>query len=325
MPRISIKSSKKPAYRNFLKQWHKVIDFPQENWLTLIIVIVLISLFFVGGYLYFGNWKWTGFAEYEITTPQGTKQFYPGKTLWDILSLVIVPLALAITAFIFNQKQKEVEFSRAKQEREVERQIANDQSQEAALQIYFDRMSNLLLDKNLRSLKTVTTNEEKVVEASIIARALTLNVLRNLSPHRKSNILRFLYEMELIRCDNDKFVLGKNYYGEKKIVSLSNADFSGTNLNQVILPYIDLSDANLSGADLRRVSLYRANLSGADFSYANFQGAYLVEAMLIEANLTGANLAGANLEKATYNSKPKWPENFDLDLAGMEYTGLTRK
>ena len=72
------------------------------------------------------------------------------KTLWDLLQLLIVPLALAVIGFVFtmqqDQRQQQIENQRA----QAERELAEQRAQDEALQAYLDQMSSLLLEKDLR-------------------------------------------------------------------------------------------------------------------------------------------------------------------------------
>jgi len=93
-----------------------------------------------------------------------TEVYQPGKTLWDWLQLLIIPVVLAIGGFWLNQLQKSREErtteQRAKTEREAaakrdqtERDIALDNQRETALQEYIDKLSELLLKEHLGELK----------------------------------------------------------------------------------------------------------------------------------------------------------------------------
>src|SRR5919107_1905498 len=83
-----------------------------------------------------------------------TLREFGGKPLWDWLQLLIVPLMLALITIIFtwqqDARQQQIEDRRAQREREIEEQRADD----AALQVYFDQISTLLLEKNLRASET---------------------------------------------------------------------------------------------------------------------------------------------------------------------------
>lgn len=248
----------------------------------IVIVLVLVSLAFAFSVRRYG-WTWTGFVHY--TTPKSdTEEFHPGKTLWDFMQLLIIPLVLVVGGFLLNQAQRQQELD-----------IAKDREEERALQSYLEAMTELLLEKHLR-----TPEEGSEVES--IARARTLTILRSLSGGRKSSILRFLYEAKLI----DK---------EKAVINLRGADLGGAFLVGANLEEADLEGAWLVGAYLMAAILVRANLEGAFLEGADLMLADLMEANLRGADLRGANLEGANLEganlwEAKYNDATKWPEDF---------------
>src|SRR5215213_11960325 len=72
------------------------------------------------------------------------------KTLWDLLQLVIVPLALAVIGLWFTAQQDARQQQIENQRAEAERELAEQRAQDEALQAYLDQMSNLLLEKDLR-------------------------------------------------------------------------------------------------------------------------------------------------------------------------------
>src|SRR6266852_6963521 len=76
-----------------------------------IIVLLIAFIAFTLAVHWFG-WDWTGFNGYSPPTPQ----YQRGKTLWDWLQLLVVPLILAIGGFWLNQLQKSRE-QRATEER----------------------------------------------------------------------------------------------------------------------------------------------------------------------------------------------------------------
>ena len=193
-------------------------------------------------------------------------------------------------------------------------QIAEDQQQEAALQAYFDKMSELLLEKRLRE-------SEQNAEVRNIARARTLTVLRRLDAERNRSLLQFLSESGLIRKGKGNDII------DLKAATLSGAKLSGVDLSQADLSEMNLSGADLSQADLSKSNLNRANLSrsllngtilsGADLSGADLSGAFLLGAILSWANLSQANLSqasliGGNLSGATLN---------EVNLRGANLSG----
>src|SRR5215469_13489746 len=155
--------------------------------LSLVILLTLVVLIILG-YIY--NWPWAGLH---------------GKTLYDLLQLLIIPAVLALGGYLFNyttsrNEQKATQL-RARTEREAtekraqtERDVALDNQREQALQAYIDSMSELLLEKKLRE-----SGEND--EVRTIARVRTLTVLPRLDGRRKASVVQFLYESGLIHKD----------------------------------------------------------------------------------------------------------------------------
>ena len=238
-------------------------------------------------------WEWTDFGE---------------KTLWDwlqLLSALAIPVVLAVAGFWFTawqgERQQAIEDQRAKVERDVEDQRAQD----TALQAYLDQMTELILEKNLRDSK-----EES--EVRTLARARTLTVLGRLGPDRKRSVVQFLYESQLIREGN-------------LIIDLENADLSGADLRLDTLSEADLSDANLSDANLSDANLNEADLTGAKLSDANLAYATVNFANLNYANLNEADLRGANLSDANLNEADLRGANLrnaTLSFATLAFTTL---
>ena len=240
-----------------IKNWWRVI-------LAIIVLGILIGVVYVGYVLLVtGKWPdWIGFGEYIGPVVLPNQTFQPAKTLWDWMQLLIIPAILAGGAYWLNEsarnREKEFEEKTRQQEIEIskehaktEREIASDNRQETALQTYFDKMTELLLDKVLRE------SEDKV---RAVARARTLTVMRRLDGERKGALLRFLYEADLINKD-------------KIVINLAEADLSEAELSKANLYVANLSGVNLSNANLSKAKLSKTNLGGAKLSNANLRGA----------------------------------------------------
>ena len=104
-----------------------------------IVVVVLTALVILVLYLY--RFSWSGFGSY--INPKG--EFQRDKTLWDWMQLLVVPVLLAGFAAWFTCQRER-----------LARDIEESRTREARLQNYFDRMTELLLDRNLsRSQKVL--------------------------------------------------------------------------------------------------------------------------------------------------------------------------
>jgi uncharacterized protein YjbI with pentapeptide repeats len=241
------------------RSWWQNIRKPLEVAIIFFLLVVLIALIVVIILGYKLNWGWTGLGK---------------KTLWDWMQLLIIPSALAIGAYLFN-------FSISRNEQK----IASDKQREDALQAYFDRMSELLFEKNLRESKSDS-------EVRTMARARTLTVLHALDAERKGNLLQFLYEARLINIDVSDGII------DLSKVDLTRANLTEANLRYAIFYDADLRGANLGGADLEGAIFYDAYLHGANLSNTDLSFANLTGADLTGADLTGADLSGANLFSA---------------------------
>ena len=271
---------------------------------VLTVLAVILTLY---------NFEWTGFGQGDSVSIMTNRRDADGnivettttnpdprKNLWDWLTLLGVPLTLASLGAALQWQQRNRDEKLAKEE---------------ILQTYFDRLTALLVDKNILAIaakvhskegkqlwdsqsETTITHEERELfnSARDVIRARTLSILRRFEgdSERKASVIRFLIEAEVI--------------GKAKL-PLSDADLSGTDLSKAILSGADLSNANLSGADLSNANLSGADLGGANLSGANLGGSWLFKADILGrddpisvytngANLNGANLNGADLCKA---------------------------
>lgn len=220
------------------------------------------------------------------------------------MQLLIIPFVLALVVFFLNRSERAVERQFAEERRkedrkladeraELEREIAKDRQQEAALQTYFDRMSELLLKEKLR-----TTEVEEVRD---VARTRTLSIMLVLDTKRNNLVLQFLLEVKLI--SDEKSIFNNAYLGKMNLERLHlsetyflSANFRGANLQGADLRNAVLQDANLQDANLQGANLQGADLEKADLRRANMEGADLEEAILFEADQEKANLKGTNLK-----------------------------
>ncbi len=208
------------------------------------VAVAAFIIVLIGGYVF--NWKWTGFSN---------------NTLWDWWQLLIWPVTVAVVGFLFNRQQSETSLAVSERQHQTDLQLAEERQEEEALQTYLDHMSELLLEKNLRTAQPGSTVAE-------LARARTLTTLCQVGRRRKGVVLQFLHESHLIDRGNP-------------VVDLRGAD---------------LSNADLQGADLREVCLSGTNLTGANLAGANLSGTRLTGAVVMPRQLASArSLHGAIL------------------------------
>jgi len=232
---------------------------------AIIGVVVFLLLLIWIGYAY----RWTGFGRHNVNG-----EVQPAKTLWDWLSLLVIPSVLAIGGYWFNHSENSRSQNIAQERSETDQQIGEQRRHDDALQAYLDQIGELLLHKDQPLRQSKAGDGVRT-----LARARTLTVLQNWRARfgdedRKRSVLQFLYESRLIDKD-------------RPVVDLTDANLIGA-----YLTYINLSAADLSGAWLSDAKLYRANLSEA-----NFRGADLSDADLGAANLSAAEITGEQLAK----------------------------
>jgi uncharacterized protein YjbI with pentapeptide repeats len=206
-------------------------------------------------------------------------------TFWHIIGTLFIPLAggllVAWGGFKLSQKQ-----------RERDEVIENKQAQDNAIQSYIDQMSDLLVDRHLRSLPSGS-------DIHRLAEARTLEVLLGLDSERKRRPLKLVYGLGLIKnglhtaerdgapLDVENLSLNNPDRGERDGALL---DLENLSLDHADLTELSLRDACLRFADLRGANLQGSDLSGADLSYADLRGANLTNTDLSNVNLSGANL-----------------------------------
>jgi uncharacterized protein YjbI with pentapeptide repeats len=215
-----------------------------------------------------------------------------GKTIWEVLQLLIIPVVLAGIAICFQR----AEASRSEA-------IEADRAEAEILRNYFNSMTDLLLVKNLRS----SPGGSEVIS---VARSITLSSLRSLNKERKTLLMKFLIESHLVQID----AMTKDR--SSPIINLENADLNGVDLHDSTLSQANLKNANLIGADLNASNLGGADLTGADLRHANLSNASLFGCLLRNSNLEGADLQKTKLTRAIYSYDTKWPIGFDYQNSG---------
>ncbi len=244
-------------------------------------------------------------SDLEGNTPEKITVVAPNKSIWDGLELLGVPLVLAILGAWFQKTQQAQSERLSKEQREQDA----DETREEVLQLYFDRISALLIDKNLMAIAVKKVNKEyavsddqkELLEVSIdVIKARTLSILRRFDQdsERKSSVVRFLAEANVINRLRIS-LSNTNLCG----ASLNSVDLRGVNLQGVDLSVSNLNEANLSNAklrsaDLRLSNFFMTNLRGADLWNATLKGGFLFGADLSNATLLGADLSIADLREA---------------------------
>jgi uncharacterized protein YjbI with pentapeptide repeats len=253
---------------------------------------------------------WTGVGSYQTTTIQETDtgeiitiEHHPGKTLWDWMELMIIPAMLGAGAWYLTRQERKNELEIAERRIKEDRRISEERNQDEFLQNYLDKMTELLLDRELRSEKA--ENDSPVRD---VAHVRTITAFRKLDMGRRDLILQFLRDAELL----DSLLVSASLQG----ADLRWAKLNGADLRWAKLMFADLREANLNRTNLGWANLSRANLEGANLSRANLSRANLNRTVLVGADLSGADLSGADLSGADLLLA-------DLDNADLDGAFLT--
>jgi uncharacterized protein YjbI with pentapeptide repeats len=236
---------------------------------------------------------------------------FRGKTVWNWLELLIVPLALAVIGLAFSVHQDARQQRFEDQRAEAERELAEQSAQDEALQAYLDQMSQLMLERKL-------LEAEPGDPVHTLAQARTSTAILRLDAEHNESVTHFLIDSGLaVRSEASARLLRGS--------TLSHAKLSGAHL-----PNADLGDADLSGADLSNALLLNANLIVADLSGADLSNALLDNADLVahlpNADLSGASLIGADLSDANLFSADLSDANLisaDLSRANLSDANLS--
>jgi uncharacterized protein YjbI with pentapeptide repeats len=184
-------------------------------------------------------------AHKEAPQPLVLREF-EGKSIRSWLRLLIVPrsLSLITVGFAWQQgvHQERIESQRSK----LELKVAKQRSQDEALQAYLDRMNTLIFEEDL-----LQSGEDSKVR--MLARAYTLTILERIDPDRRSAVLQFLVESDLVNATQDA----------EPVISLADANLKGAKMFQPNLRAVDLRYADLENAKLEQANLKYANLAKA--------------------------------------------------------------
>lgn len=228
-----------------------------------------------------------------VTSLRAKGTGFKDKTLYDWFDLLIVPVVLAIAAWLLNREERSAQ-NRYSQQRdkteheiseirvEADRELALDRYRDGLLHTYLDQMTELLLEKGLRS-------SEPTAEIRSVARVRTLMVLDSLDGARKGVVIYFLKTADLIRQ-------GPDFTKSQAVISLQ-----GANLFSIKLAGVDLNNSDLHGVNLKEADLRWALLDGSNLQNADMRAAILHKAQLRRTRLRGADFSGADLSESYFD------------------------
>jgi hypothetical protein len=152
----------------------------------LILVIVGELIYFSYSY----GWYETGFLE-EVVIKTDHYEFHPAKRLWDWIELLIIPIVLSLIAYFLYRSEKKRQELSALRRYKIQLNIAEERSQDRAMTQYFEKMTELILERNLK-------NAGEDSDVSVIARTMTHILLIRLNKKRKAMVIKYLYKAGLL-------------------------------------------------------------------------------------------------------------------------------
>lgn len=233
--------------------------------------------------------KWTGFGPYDekVDGPRG-------KTLWDWLDLMIIPLTIGFIGFLYKE---------ADQEKSINKQKEKDQL--TNVDSFFKILTELITKNNLLNNTSNDPNR-------IIARTRSIQALDEADSERKGQILQFIYESGLINL--------------KPILNLNGVNAKKSNLEGIVLRYAEIRGAYFNNSCLKNTFLDNSCFISCDFSNSNFTECSLNNTDLSYTNLSNTNLKNLNL--LTVNFEGANLNNADLrgsQLSKIQYDNILKK
>ncbi len=245
------------------------------------------------------------------------------RNLWDWLTLLFIPLALAVIGLqvsqIFNAQRSDGDVEKTRFDA-VEKYLTSLASTEILpAETPLNTASNA---EALNALEAVDDgvqsgcgfSQPRAVTAASLTQAIASNLtnLRKSLPDKqiqKKIILEYLYARGLI----NRRLNEAPQAGSDTVISLRHVDMSSGNFYQARLPkaclnsvmFADSAGSEQSSSDFRFADLQGANLSGSNLARANLRNANLRDAVLTDwaslykADLRGADLRGIKFDKHT--------------------------
>lgn len=253
--------------------------------------VIIARFVILGDYL----WRKTGFS---------------GKTLWDAIQTVGLPLTILLISNSFSYTSQMHASRNAIEQKNIELAKEADAERQKFLDSYLLQMMDFVKTEDpwdCHQMNFPCKKWNKDDTQFLLARLKTLVALQILDPRRQQLVIQFLQSSGL---NTGMITDNGTQYGLLDGGNLARANLRGADLEGLHLDGVDLQYANLEAANFVRTSLKKANLKGANLSDSRIERATLVDANLEEANLfrtslictrlRGANLKGARLNGAKF-------------------------
>jgi len=156
-------------------------------------IAFFLVLFIVGELIYFSyvrGWHQAGILEETIANTNENELMF-ARRLWNWVDLLIIPFTLGLIAVFLYRAEVQRQEKLARRTAKMKLNIADERNQDLALTHYFDRMNELILDRNLK-------NAPDDSDVTMLAKTLTHVLLLRVDKRRKAIVIKYLYKTGLI-------------------------------------------------------------------------------------------------------------------------------
>ncbi|WP_020412912.1 pentapeptide repeat-containing protein [Microbulbifer variabilis] len=204
-----------------------------------------------------------------------------GRSLWDWLQLLIVPVVLLIGGWYLS------DLIERRQEKSEDKKY-----QRTELRHYLDAMNKLLVDYDLKCVDYAFSeycislsdkDKERVNSAYQSAMAMTASVIHILDGPLNSLVLSYLSKIKI-----------------KKLITDGDV-FRGLSLKKAKLFRLKLDNINLSDADLSQINMYTSSLNSGNLSKVNFSRAVISDTTFNDALFLNVDFSQATIIDSSFD------------------------
>lgn len=251
------------------------------QWLLTMTVGGVIGLVIGATMAFIYKFEWSGFKD---------------KNLWDWMQLLILPILVAAGGLLLDNQIDRREEKRAK-----------NRSDQETLKLYYDQMKTYTptIKSLLSEISQIKDTEGKKFQSEKLdkiekelnnvrpeletIRSLTLTVLDELDSEHKSQVVRYLYNIGVIRLEIPRRI---NKISDKNCIRTSQQGQDN---------YLYESAIQLDGVDLSGVNFINRNIKFINFCGVKLKQAKFINSDLSYANINQADLSEANLDRAIFS------------------------
>ena len=272
--------------------WKKIWTWINENLLSflLLIALVVLVLYFVIARYFLKLTVWVDITGFE------------GRTLWEWLDLLGVPLLIAFIAWRFEVSQKRLEYIRISEENKISHILEDKKLEITKKQVRFSVLNNALNEiYEIKEVNQISDLESAVGGIKDLARSKIYSTILMLDSIRNRIFFDYLQStkstVDFSRC---KFNFSELVDCDLSNLKFPNAEFRKALCRNVKIDNTDFSNARLNGADFLGAKGERVNFSNAVLIGAEFGSSKLSHAKFINVEIQGVCFERADLSFADF-------------------------